>query len=394
MHLPHRTVRVRLTALYGGLFLLSGATLLAIMNLLVTRQINDHLPSFGHPVVEYPGNRPPAGDPQVIAATHQQAATDLHQVLVVSAAGLAFSVIVAGVLGWVVAGRVLRPVHLMTAATQQISESNLHERLTEDGPADELTDLAVTINQLLARLEAAFDAQGQFIANAAHELRTPMAMIRTSVDVATAKPGPIPRELTVLAGKLRESLGQSDRLLEGLLMLARAQHGAKLSEQTTISLDETLADAINARTDAIASKVVRVERAGSGAWVCGDGMLMTQMVGNVIDNAVRHNESCGWIHTEVRTDGITARLIVENGGLILNPCIVQELVQPFRRLGGDRIGSRDGSGLGLSIVAAIVSEHGGSLRLEARSEGGLRVTIELPSAPSGVTAGARAEALP
>jgi signal transduction histidine kinase len=218
-------------------------------------------------------------------------------------------------------------------------------------------------------------------------------MMRTSVDVATAKPEPIPPQVTVLAGKLREGLDQADRLLESLLLLARAQHGDR-GDQETVSLGGVLASATEARGDAIAAKDLRLERAGGGAWVHGDATLLAQMAGNLIDNAIRHNEPGGWIRAETAAGGTTARLVVENGGPVLGQEAVSELAQPFQRLGADRTGSANGTGLGLSIVAAIASAHGGTLSLHARPQGGLRVVIELPAAvpagPGAVASGAGA----
>jgi signal transduction histidine kinase len=275
----------------------------------------------------------------------------------------------------------------MTVAARSISEDSLHERLAVPGPGDELKDLGDTIDGLLQRLETAFTAQRQFAANASHELRTPLAMMRTSLDVATAKPGPIPPQVTVLAGKLREGLDQADRLLESLLLLARAQHGAK-DDQEPVSLGRVLAAAIEARGDLAARMGLEMRQATANAWVTGNATLLFRMAGNLIDNAIRHNEPGGWIRAETTTDGATAWLAVENGGPVLDQDKVTELAQPFRRLGAQRTGSADGAGLGLSIVAAIASAHGGTLSLHARPHGGLRVVIKLPRTPFTPTAAA------
>jgi signal transduction histidine kinase len=300
--------------------------------------------------------------------------------------------VVSVLLGWVVAGRVLRPLRAMTAATRAISEDNLGERLAMPGPSDELKDLGDTIDALLERLERAFTGQRRFVANASHELRTPLAMMRTSLDVAAAKPGPVPAEVTVLEGKLREGLDQADRLLESLLLLARAQHGGN-GDRETVSLGQVLTSALEARSGAITGAGLRVQHAAGGAWVAGDATLLCRMAGNVIDNAIGHNEPGGWIRAETTADRTSARLVVENGGPVLDHNEVTELAQPFRRLGADRTGSVNGTGLGLSIVAAIAQAHGGIMHLYARPRGGLRVVIELPAAaarPSARPAGAGA----
>jgi len=399
--LPRRTVRLRLTALYGALFLLSGAGLLAITNVLTRGwpwpSVFEVTVGTGH---VGRARQLPLSAAQQNAAHHQlnvlaahQRAAELNQLLAGSVIALGVMAVVSVVLGWIVAGRVLRPLREMTAATRRISEDNLAERLAVPGPGDELKDLGDTIDGLLGRLEGAFIAQRRFVANASHELRTPLAMMRTSLDVTAAKPGPIPAEVTVLAGKLREGLDQADRLLERLLVLARAQHGAT-GDQETISLGEVLAGVIEARSDAIASKGVRVEQVGGGAWVDGDATLLAQMAGNVIDNAIGHNEPGGWIRAETGASEGTARLMVENGGPVLDQDSVNGLAQPFRRLGADRTGAANGTGLGLSIVEAVASAHGGTLRLHARPQGGLRVVIELPVAvgagPGAWPAGAEA----
>jgi hypothetical protein len=384
--LPRRTVRLRLTALYGMLFLASGAGLLVITNILARSW---PWPPFGFlltPVGSSPGRRtaaaPPAHSLQAeflsrLAAAH---AAELNQLLAESAIALGVMAVVSAVLGWLVAGRVLRPLRAMTAAARSISADDLSGRLAVPGPGDELKDLGDTIDELLHRLETAFGAQRRFAASASHELRTPLAMMRTSLDVAVAKPGPVPAELTVLAGKLREGLDQADRLVENLLLLARAQHGAS-DGQETIPLGPLIASAIDARAELIASMGLCVRHAtGAGALVTGNRVLLAQMTANLIDNAVRHNHPGGWIRTQITRDGPVARLLVENGGPLLDPGKVTTLAQPFRRLGTDRTGSAAGTGLGLSIADAIAAAHGGTLRLHARPEGGLQAVIDLPAA--------------
>jgi signal transduction histidine kinase len=249
------------------------------------------------------------------------------------------------------------------------------------GPDDELKDLGDTIDGLLARLETAFAAQRRFAASASHELRTPLAMMRTSLDVATAKPAPVPPELTALAGKLREGLDQADHLVENLLLLARAQHGAS-DNQKTIPLGPLLTSAIDARAGLIASMGLEVRHAADGPPVTGNPVLLAQMTGNLIDNAVRHNHPGGWIHTQITLNSPVVRLLVENGGPVLDQDKVTTLTQPFRRLGADRTESATGTGLGLSITEAIATAHGGTLRLYSRQEGGLQAVIDLPAATS------------
>lgn len=393
--LPRRTVRLRLTLLYGGLFLLSGAALLTITYLLVRHStgnifvISDRrfaTPSASPTASGSVGPTPDlSGIPGVNRAqdhARQTHAAELHQMLVQSGIALAIMTAVSVVLGWLVAGRVLVPLRTMTTRTRRISHANLHERLGLRGPQDELKELGDTIDGLLVRLEAAFHAQRRFAANASHELRTPLAMMRTSVDVATGKPSPVPAEVTRLAGKVREGLDQADRLLESLLTLSRAEHGA-LTDQESVSLADLADAAVDARTDAIAGKAIDAERVLDPACVHGSRTLLARMVENLVDNAVRHNTAHGWLRVSTGVNGPRARLVVESGGRLLDDDEVRQLAQPFQRLGAARVGSEHSVGLGLSIVAAVASVHDGTLRLRARPEGGLHAVVELPRASAG-----------
>jgi signal transduction histidine kinase len=379
--LPRRTVRLRLTLLYSSLFLALGAGLLALTYVLAARRITApaSVPSelLSQPT-SLPLSRASTTD-SLAQLLHAQAAANLHQFLIQS--GIAFSIVavVTIVLGWVVAGRVLRPLQTMTATTRQISEENLHERLALPGPPDELKALGDTIDGLLARLEAAFDGQRRFVANAAHELRTPLTMMRTSLDVAVGKPDPVPPEVTVLASKLREGLDQADRLVESFLALARAQQGT-LADLTSVSLPQLVSATLAACREAIAGRGLQVRQTLSDAGVIGSQTLLARLVENLIDNAIRYNTPGGLIVVATSDDGAAAHLVVESDGPLLDERKVQELGQPFRRLGADRTAVDGSIGLGLSIVAAITSAHGGSLGLHARPEGGLRVVITLPHA--------------
>lgn len=388
--LPTRTARWRFTVMYGGAFLVSAVGLLVITNLigLSGTRVSETAP---------PGN--PSGQPTLAAAQDligrlqaQLSETQTAQsrrLLIGSAVALAVMAVLSVVLGRIVAGRVLRPLRTITAATRRISADSLHQRLAVPGPADEVKDLADTIDGLLERLEGSFAAQRRFVANASHELRTPLATMRASLDVAIAKPEPVPAQTIALADRIRTELDQVDRLLEGFLMLARTQHGA-LSDRATISLGRVVSAALDARAADITDKSLTVHHddVHDSAWTRGSRTLLSRMVGNVIDNAVAHNHDGGWIRVAATADGATARLVVETGGRVLDQEQLARLAQPFQRLGADRTGSDNGSGLGLSIVAAVATAHGGSLDLRARPEGGLQVAVSLPLAA--VRAGAPA----
>jgi signal transduction histidine kinase len=375
---------MRFTALYGGLFLLSGAGLLIITNL------------FGLGAIGSTTVAPEQGPPQPTSALWHIAqlqaqlesvhAEQSRQLLAGSVLALVVMGLVSVVLGRVVAGRVLRPLRTITAATRRISADNLHERLAVPGPADEVKDLADTIDGLLERLESSFAAQRRFVANASHELRTPLATMRASLDVAVAKPGPVPAQTVALAGRLRPELDQVDRLLEGFLTLARAQHG-DLPGDAVVSLGEVAGEVLAGRAaDIMARRLTVHDDTGDGAWTRGSRTLLSRMAGNIVDNAITHNQDGGWIRIATAAGDGTARLIVETGGETFDQAQVARLSEPFRRLGADRTGSETGSGLGLSIVASIATAHGGTLDLTARPEGGLRVTVALPPTEAGVPA--------
>ena len=382
-HLPPRTVRLRLTLLYSALFLVSSAVLLGLTYLLVRHSTGNFLLVGGPRPPGSVGLEEAAQSLAAEAARRRDAFVE--QLLIQSGIALAIMSVVSIALGWVVAGRALAPLRTMTATTRRISHENLHERLALDGPDDELKRLADTIDDLLARLEAAFEAQRRFAANASHELRTPLAMMRTSLDVATGKPEPVPVEVTALGDKVREGLDQADRLLEGFLALSRAQHG-ELGDEAPVSLAALTAAAVDARGDEIAVRGlgVRVDAGTGDARVRGSETLLAQLVANLVDNAVRHNVAGGWLSVAARAEGDVATLVVESGGPRLDARRIQELTQPFRRLAADRTdtgtGSERGAGLGLSIVAAIAGAHGGRVALDAREEGGLRATVRLPLA--------------
>lgn len=385
--LPRRTARLRLTVLYGALFVASGAALLTITYLLVRHSTVVHVtgtrlsPPTGLDA-PHPPELPvlPDQTEQLRRQADGQRAEQLHQLLIQSGVALGTMAVISVGLGWLMAGRVLRPLRTMAAATRRISERNLHERLAMNGPRDELTDLGDTIDGLLARLETAFEAQRRFVANASHELRTPLAMIRTSLDVAAGKPES-PPQLLALDAKIRDGLDRADQLLEAFLVLARAQHGA-LPDQAAVSLPELVFAAIERRGEPAAERGIDVHQRLHAAALTGSPTLLARMIANVVDNAIDHNEPSGWIRIETGTVGDTARLAVDNSGAQLDETTVRGLTQPFWRLDAERTNSQHGLGLGLSIVAAIVTAHGGRLELHPRDEGGMRVLIELPRTPT------------
>jgi signal transduction histidine kinase len=300
LHHPRTTVRWRLTLLYAGMFLMCGAALLAVTYALVSHQITGgesiELPSVragvdgGHTAPRTGGQairlpRPDLQRPTVPPAVRrffnsstlqeflrrveiQQRVDDLHQLEIESAIALGIMAILSGLLGWVVAGGVLRPLRTITATAQEISETNLHRRLDLPGPRDELRTLADTIDSLLARLEAAFESQRRFVANASHELRTPLATMRAALDVSSAKPSLSASQAKTLNASLRADLDEADRLLESFLVLARAQRG-QLGGETSVSLANVVGDALVGRREAIAAKQIELRSNLAPACVAG-----------------------------------------------------------------------------------------------------------------------------
>ena len=386
-----RTVRARLTLLYGGLFCVCGAALLAITYLLV-RHFSGRVLRVSH-IAPATGVRSASGQSARLPALpsleglrrqaqHQlvaQHGRDLHQLLVWSLVALAVMGVVSLVIGWLLAGRVLAPLRTMTARARRISQDNLDERLALGGPADELRELGDTIDDLLARLEAAFGAQRRFVANASHELRTPLARIRTALDVALGKPDPAPPPLIALDHKIREGLDRADRLMEGLLALSRAEQG-ELTDSGVLRLGDLINATLAEHRAQITAKQITLERSLDPISVIGSPTLLGRLVENVVDNGVRHNQTGGWMGITLRDAGSRAQLTVDTSGPPLDQALVDDLDQPFRRLRSDRTGSVQGAGLGLSIVAAIATAHRGSLALHARKQGGLQVVIDLPLA--------------
>ncbi|MDG4789314.1 HAMP domain-containing sensor histidine kinase [Micromonospora sp. WMMD1102] len=384
IRLPSGTVRVRFTFLYAVVFLGSGIGLLVLTFLLSGGSISSVTPA-GNP----PGQGGPAGTQQRIrqleeqlAAVHTQQA---RQLLAGALAALVVMAVVSLLLGRLLARRVLRPLRTITSATRRISADSLDRRLSVHGPADEVKDLADTIDELLERLEASFVAQRRFVANASHELRTPLATMRASLDVAAAKPQPAPSTVT-LADRVRTQLDRVDHLLDGLLLLARAQHGAPADTAPVAQVDlvDLVDGALSDRSAEVRAKGLEVTvDLPPAAVVEGSPALLARLVANVVDNAVTHNQDGGWIRVTGDTGGPETVLVVETGGRLLDQREVDRLARPFERLGAERTGS---SGLGLSIVAAVAAAHRGRLALLARPAGGLRVSVTLPTVrTAGVT---------
>jgi len=386
------TVRLRLTALFGGLFALTGAVLLAVNYELVKRNlpVSDvllaPLPGFptqpvpGSPLGPFPGARVfidgrPAEE--VITELPGRLRDDaLDSLLRQSLIALAALGVASVGLGWVVAGRVLRPIGDITAAARRLSERNLHERIAMEGPADELKELADTFDGMLGRLDAAFDSQRRFVANASHQLRTPLAIMRAEVDVTMADPDATPAQLRAMGATVGEAVQRSERLIDALLVLARGERGVPGAERADLAGAAELA---LAQVAAEAERLgLRVQSTLGPAPVRGDGALLEQLAANLVDNAVRYNRPGGWAHLTTGRVGGRSFLRVANSGPLVRAEDVDALFEPFRRLAGDRAGGPRGTGLGLSIARAVATAHGGEVTARPYAEGGMEVTVELP----------------
>ena len=370
---PAPTIRLRLTVLYGVVFLVTGAVLLTIGYALVRNNIHEPhvfprppaVALFAGPLADY------------VRHVRAQIVSDaLNRLLVEYLFALGVMTMIAVGTGWWLAGRALRPLREITATARRVSGENLGERIALGGPGDELKELADTFDGMLERLDAAFGSQRHFVANASHELRTPLAIMRTEVDVALADPDASETELRAMGEAVRESIDRCERLIESLLMLARSE--AATGREEPVDLAALAGDCItdlHARAEEVG---VRVDDELSPAWTRGEPGLLERMIANLIDNGIRHNEPGGYLEIRTGTSGATVWMTVSNGGARIDPTEAQSLTDPFRRL--DR--SATGVGLGLSIVHSVAAAHGGSAVINAPPSGGLSVGIELPAVPA------------
>jgi signal transduction histidine kinase len=284
-------------------------------------------------------------------------------------------------LGWIVAGRALRPVHAITAAARRASEENLSERIALSGPDDELKELADTFDAMLARLDAAFASQRRFVANASHELRTPLARQRTLAQVALSDPDANADSLRAAHERILVSGEQQEQLIDALLTLSRVQAGAV--KRHPVDLAPVVRDLLAARAAEAEERQVRVLPDISTAPLRGDPRLVEHLAANLVDNALRHNVPGGLVVVQTGTRAGHGWLAVSNDGPVVAPDEIERLYEPFERLGAERTHAGEGFGLGLCIVRAVAVAHGASLTTEARLTGGLHVELRFP--PAGVT---------
>ena len=447
LRLPSRTARLRLTALYGALFLFSGLALLASTYILFERATatkTPHLPSVPHtrtiqklrtprpspslrlkylqnqlrrdkqqlkllPVAIAPGPRAGllAASPQLTQdqhrlehdqrqlsqAVHQlaqaldqvaqnnsvdaaQRASDSRELLVDSGIALAVVGVLALLGGWLVAGRILRPIRTITRTARRISSTSLHERLALDGPQDELKELGDTLDDLLARLEAAFEAQRRFVAHASHELRTPLTRERAVVQVALGDPST--SDVWRSAGQeLLDSNREQETLIDALLTLASSERG--LDGREPVDLSDIARAVANERCDN-QGLGLHIDANLKPASLDGDPRLIECLIVNLVDNAVTHNVEGGSVHISTGSDDGQVLLTVTNTGPVIPSAEIDRLFQPFQRLDRNRVHRSNRHGLGLSIVRAIANSHEATISVEPQPEGGLTLSVAFPAA--------------
>ena len=380
------TLRLRLTLVYGSLFLVAGFLLLAVTLLLFRREF---------PLGPFP---PPGGDrnlKQVIvngdtvltgdaavewlqAQRETLLAAATSTLLVQGSVALVLVGAAAFLSGWVVAGRMLAPLHRVTATARRIStapaaERGLRRRIDLHGPDDELTELADTFDAMVERLEHAFDGQRRFVANASHELRTPLTLNRALVELAMHRRTASP-DVVRLGEDLLRINTRHEKLIDGLLLLARSEQ--ELAGRSPLDLADVAAHVVEQAAGEAEAAGIKVTVSAGPAPATGDALLLEHLVRNLVENGIRHNTGPdGWVRVET---GPGPTVTVSNSGPTIPGYELPALFEPFRRLTGDRVTSAKGSGLGLSIVRSVAHAHGGSVEARPREDGGLVVTVTLP----------------
>jgi signal transduction histidine kinase len=387
------SIRVRLTVLYGSVFFLAGAVLLGVTYLLVKQAIYepgkfggvafagiktiDAQPGTAAEKVQLADGRTVSIDAFVKEQQNRARADLLSSLLTRGGIALGGVGVIAIGFGWLMAERGLRPVHEITATARRVAAGasdrrGLHERIALTGPRDEIKELADTFDDMLERLDRSFDGQRSFVANASHELRTPLAINRALVEVAITRP-----DASADTRQLGETLlavnARHERLIDGLLTLADSEN--PVAEQSTVDLRDVVTHVLDQTP---AGEVTVAERRLDAAPVTGDPVLLERLAQNLVENAVRHNRADGWLSVTTGSDDGYAVLTVTNTGPVVAPYELDTIFEPFRRLGGDRVGSERGFGLGLSIVRAVARAHGGEAVAVPRPGGGLTVTVRLP----------------
>ena len=361
------TLRARMALLYAALICTSGITLLGMTYLLAPGLL---IHRAWAPASHQPGARA-AGHTSGIFSSF--IGSDSFRAAV---AAVAIMAIISLALGWLIAGRFVRPLRSIITTARDISASNLHRRLGLGGRGDEFTELGQTLDDLFARLEASFDSQRHFIANASHELRTPLSAGRALLQVAIADPEPTVEALRATCEELVDIGDQQERLIGALLTLANSQRG--LTQTESLDLADIAGKIILGRQDEAERHGIRLAAALAPAPATGDPVLAESLIANLIDNAIQHNLPGGQAEITTALTDQGAAMTVGNTGTLIPPDAVEYLFQPFRQLGIQRIRHGDGHGLGLAIVRAIADAHHATITASPRPQGGLDIEVIFP----------------
>ncbi|WP_242890666.1 sensor histidine kinase [Actinomadura litoris] len=388
------TIRMRLALLFTGLFLAAGTVLLGLTYLLVENSLHEPAGTAeADRVYERAGAEPfpegvtPPAPPsdsvsvqkfqgEVRRAAETSRSETLDALLTRGAIALGLVGAAALGLGWLLADRALRPVHMITETARRVARSHdLTERIAYAGPGDEVKELADTFDMMLGRLARAFDGQRRFVANASHELRTPLAINRTLVDVAVRRPG-ASGDVKRLGESLLVVNGRHERLIDGLLTLAGTENVPL--DPVPVDLADVAAHVLDQAAAEARDRGLTADRRLGPAPTAGDPVLIERLVQNLVENAVRHNHDGGELSVATGSREGWAEVVVSNTGPAVPAYDIEAIFEPFRRLGNDRVRSERGSGLGLSIVRATATAHGGTVAAAPRPGGGLEVTVRLP----------------
>ncbi|WP_228973295.1 cell wall metabolism sensor histidine kinase WalK [Streptomyces sp. DH12] len=383
------TIRIRLTLLYGGMFLIAGVLLLSIIYLLTRQALSistDDLPfkllkgevepNFSWCRLPVEGVTPDQFNDAMAACLQHQRDLAQDELLRRSLFALLGLSIIAFAFGYAMAGRVLSPLGRITRTARQVAGSDLSRRIKMAGPDDELKELADTFDDMLDRLERAFTAQQRFVANASHELRTPLAINRTLLEVHLSDPA-APVEMRELGKALLATNERSEQLVEGLLLLARSEN--QIVERKPVDVAEVASRAIDQVRGEAEAKGVEIRGECAPVVVQGNGVLLERVALNLVQNAVRYNvPEDGWVEVTTTAEQGRAVLVVSNTGPVVPAYEIDNLFEPFRRLREERTGSDRGVGLGLSIVRSVARAHGGRITAEPREGGGLVMRVTLP----------------
>jgi len=394
-----RSVRWRLAAIYGALSISSGLVLVIGM---YGEQVSlASIRSATPPPLSASRQQSPLVqdqarirqlESQVTALSDHLHQAESPQLLVGLALLLGITAVLSLAAGWLLAGRILRPLRKITAAARQISENDLGQRLSMPGPGNELTDLADTIDGLLSRLQAAFDAQRLFVANASHELRTPLTLERALLEVALADPAATAATLRTACEEALTAGQQQERLIEELLTLARSQRG--LDHREPFDLAEVTARVLSAVYPQAKTLTLNITATLEPAPATGDPGLAGQLIANLTDNALAYNVPGGQVEVATGTRDGRAVLLVANTGPRVPHSQIQRLLQPFQRLSPERARESAGYGLGLSIVAAIAKAHDAALSARPGQQGGLSIEVTFPHLANGRDGSGRQQAAP